>query len=187
VKTNWFGFTISWATSIPVVVEACTSLANPIWSPVHTNTLTGGSSYFSDPEWANYPARFYRLRSPWGAGVAIGHLWAPQPELRTSRASTAKPHRCSRRKPCQTAETRRARRPAILSRNNSVRNGERARLACCQRRPAVGLAFPLTTHRLVLQPVERKFAAGRRKPHAGGMCSPLATAWTRLSNLEIRH
>ncbi len=64
VQTNGFGFIISWATNIPVVVEACADLANPIWSPVGTNTLTGGSSYFSDPQWTNYSARFYRLRSP---------------------------------------------------------------------------------------------------------------------------
>ena len=64
VQTNGFGFIISWATNIPVVVEACTNLANPAWSPVGTNTLTDGSSYFSDPQWTNYPARFYRLRSP---------------------------------------------------------------------------------------------------------------------------
>ena len=64
VQTNGFGFTISWATNISVVVEAGTDLANPIWSPVETNTLTGGSSYFSDPQWTNYPGRFYRLRSP---------------------------------------------------------------------------------------------------------------------------
>jgi hypothetical protein len=64
VQTNGFGFIISWATNIPVVVEASTDLANPNWSPVATNTLTGGSAYFSDPQWANYPVRFYRLRSP---------------------------------------------------------------------------------------------------------------------------
>ncbi len=63
VHTNGFGFTIFWATNIPVVVEACTSLANHGWSPVATNTLTNGASYFSDPDWTNYPARFYRLRS----------------------------------------------------------------------------------------------------------------------------
>jgi hypothetical protein len=63
-QTNGFGFIISWATNLSVVVEACTNLANPIWSPVGTNTLTGGSSYFSDPQWTNHPARFYRLRSP---------------------------------------------------------------------------------------------------------------------------
>jgi hypothetical protein len=64
VQTNQFGFTIWWATNVPVVVEACTNLANPAWNPVATNPLTGGSSYFSDPRWTNYPARFYRLRSP---------------------------------------------------------------------------------------------------------------------------
>jgi hypothetical protein len=64
VQTNRFGFIISWATNVPVVVEACTNLANPIWSPLQTNTLTNGSLYFNDPEWTNYPARLYRLRSP---------------------------------------------------------------------------------------------------------------------------
>jgi hypothetical protein len=64
VQTNGFGFIISWATNISVVVEACTDLASPIWSPVRTNTHTGGWSYFSDPQWTNHSARFYRLRSP---------------------------------------------------------------------------------------------------------------------------
>jgi hypothetical protein len=64
VQTNCFGFTISWATNTPVVVEACTNLADPDWQPVQTNTLTTGSSYFNDPQWTNYPSRFYRLRSP---------------------------------------------------------------------------------------------------------------------------
>lgn len=64
VRTNRFGFNINWASGQTVVVEACTNLANPAWSPVGTNTLTVGSSYFSEPQWTNYPARFYRLRSP---------------------------------------------------------------------------------------------------------------------------
>lgn len=64
VRTNNFGFTISWATNVPVVVEACTNLVSAVWSPVATNTLTSGTSYFSDPVWTNYPDRFYRLRSP---------------------------------------------------------------------------------------------------------------------------
>jgi hypothetical protein len=64
VRTNRFDFTISWATNITVVVEACTNLANPVWSPVATNALTGGVSYFSDTHWTNFPNRFYRLRSP---------------------------------------------------------------------------------------------------------------------------
>jgi hypothetical protein len=63
VRTNRFGFTISWATNIPVVVEAC-SMTNPTWAPLQTNTLTGGTCYFSDPQWTNYPVRCYCLRSP---------------------------------------------------------------------------------------------------------------------------
>ena len=64
VRTNQFGFTITAASGLSVVVEASTNLANPTWLPLATNTLTGGSSYFSDPQWTNYPARFYRLRLP---------------------------------------------------------------------------------------------------------------------------
>ena len=62
VQANQFGFTITGTSNLVIVVEACTDLANPVWSPLGTNTLTGGSSYFSDPQWTNYPARFYRMR-----------------------------------------------------------------------------------------------------------------------------
>jgi hypothetical protein len=64
VLSNQFGFTIAGNSGLVIVVEACADLANPSWPPLQTNTLTGGSSYFSDPQWANYPSRFYRLRSP---------------------------------------------------------------------------------------------------------------------------
>ena len=64
IRTNEFGFNIRWATGMTVLVEACTDLVNPAWDPVATNTLTGGTSYFSEPLWPNSPARFYRLRSP---------------------------------------------------------------------------------------------------------------------------
>ena len=64
VRTNQFGFNIRWASDKVVVVEASPNLSNPVWTPVSTNTLTGGSSYFSDPQWTNHPTRFYRLRSP---------------------------------------------------------------------------------------------------------------------------
>jgi len=62
VRSNHFGFTISWATNASVVVEACTNLTNPVWLPVSTNTLVSGTSYFSDPQPANLPGRFYRLK-----------------------------------------------------------------------------------------------------------------------------
>jgi hypothetical protein len=64
VRANGFGFNITGTTNIPVVVEACTNLANPIWIPLQTCTLTNGSIHFSDPGWTNYRGRFYRLRSP---------------------------------------------------------------------------------------------------------------------------
>ena len=64
VRTNQSRFNINTASGLAIVVEACTNLANPAWSPVRTNTLIGGWSYFSDPQWKNYPARLFRLRSP---------------------------------------------------------------------------------------------------------------------------
>jgi hypothetical protein len=64
LQTKQFGFSINWASGMVVVVEACTNFTNPVWLPVQTNTLIGGSCCFSDPAWTNYPGRFYRLRSP---------------------------------------------------------------------------------------------------------------------------
>jgi hypothetical protein len=64
VLSNRFGFTISWASNASVVVEACTNLASPAWYPLQTNTLTGDSFYFSDPDWTNHLGCFYRLRLP---------------------------------------------------------------------------------------------------------------------------
>jgi hypothetical protein len=64
VRSNRFGFTITGTSGIAVVVEACADLAHPAWSPVGTNTLAGGLSYFSDAQWKSYPSRFYRLRAP---------------------------------------------------------------------------------------------------------------------------
>ena len=61
-QTDEFGFTISWAKNVPVVVEACTDLTNPNWSPVATNKLAGGKSDFRDPAWRAQSTRFYRLR-----------------------------------------------------------------------------------------------------------------------------
>jgi BspA type Leucine rich repeat region (6 copies) len=59
-----FGFNITGPTNATIVVEASTNLVHPIWIPVGTNFLTGGSSRFSDPDWTNYPGRFYRLSLP---------------------------------------------------------------------------------------------------------------------------
>ena len=47
-----------------MVIEAATNLAQPIWTPLQTNTLTDDVFHFTDPQWTNQPARFYRLRAP---------------------------------------------------------------------------------------------------------------------------
>lgn len=64
VQANRFGFDISGNTNVFVVVEATTNLTTPDWSVAGTVTLTGDTFYFIDPLWTNYPARFYRLRTP---------------------------------------------------------------------------------------------------------------------------
>ena len=63
VRTNRFGFNITGTANIPIMVEACTNLGGP-WVPLQTCTVTNGSIFFSDPQWTNFPGRFYRIRSP---------------------------------------------------------------------------------------------------------------------------
>ena len=74
IQPGGFGFTISWATNASVVVEAATNLANPVWIPVSTSPLTSGTSYFSDPQWTNYPVRFYRVTSAFTVGGTLTGL-----------------------------------------------------------------------------------------------------------------
>lgn len=64
INASGFNFSVSWATNRSVVIESCANLANPVWQPIHTNTLVDGSFHFSDPAWTNYPARYYRILSP---------------------------------------------------------------------------------------------------------------------------
>jgi hypothetical protein len=64
VRTNHVGFNITGTSNLVIVMEACTNLANPVWSPLQTITLTGSPAYFSDPNWTNYPSRFYGLGVP---------------------------------------------------------------------------------------------------------------------------
>ena len=64
VQHNRFGFNITGTPDIPLVVEASTDLAARSWVALQSCTLTNGLIYFSDPQWTNYPGRFYRVRSP---------------------------------------------------------------------------------------------------------------------------
>jgi hypothetical protein len=62
--SDQFGITITGTANIPILVEACTNLASASWTSLQSCTITNGSIYFSDPQWTNYPRRFYRIRSP---------------------------------------------------------------------------------------------------------------------------
>jgi hypothetical protein len=64
VISNQFVFKITGTTNIPIVVEACSNLANSVWTPLQSLTLTNGSYYFSEPLPSNDSARFYRISSP---------------------------------------------------------------------------------------------------------------------------
>ncbi|MGP8200174.1 MAG: leucine-rich repeat domain-containing protein [Limisphaerales bacterium] len=65
ISNNQFAFNISngSTTSIPIAVEACTNLCNPIWIPL-TNVMLTTTFYFSDPQWTNYKVRYYGLGFP---------------------------------------------------------------------------------------------------------------------------
>jgi hypothetical protein len=63
VQNNQFGFNITGTTNIPIVVEASTSLASPVWIPLQSLTLTNGSYYFSEPLQTNSSGRYYRIGS----------------------------------------------------------------------------------------------------------------------------
>ena len=62
--SNRFGFNINWTSGRVVVVDACTNLNNPVWTPLQTNTLGANPVYFGDSKWTNYLGRFYRIRAP---------------------------------------------------------------------------------------------------------------------------
>jgi hypothetical protein len=64
IRSNQFGFNITGTTNIPIVVEACANLANPVWTPLQTLTLTNGLFYFSEPVQTNSSGRYYRISSP---------------------------------------------------------------------------------------------------------------------------
>jgi hypothetical protein len=64
VSTNQFGFNIVWMSGQEIVVEANDSLTNSTWQPILTNMLSTDTLYFSDEQWTNYPARFYRITMP---------------------------------------------------------------------------------------------------------------------------
>ncbi len=64
LRSNQFGFNITGGANIPIVVEACTNLARPAWTPLQRLNLTNGLYYFSEPSQKNPSGRYYRISSP---------------------------------------------------------------------------------------------------------------------------
>jgi hypothetical protein len=58
-----FGFTLSAAAQVPVVIEACSDPAVGDWTVIDAVVCdTDGIAHFSDPEAADAPSRIYRFR-----------------------------------------------------------------------------------------------------------------------------
>ena len=53
-----FSFTVTGVSNQIIVIQASTNFLN--WQPIWTNTLSGNGTNFTDPQWTNYPCRFYR-------------------------------------------------------------------------------------------------------------------------------
>jgi hypothetical protein len=64
ISNNQFGFNITGTTNIPIMVEACTNLANAAWTPLLSLNLANGLFYFSEPVQTNNAGRYYRISFP---------------------------------------------------------------------------------------------------------------------------
>jgi hypothetical protein len=62
--SNQFGFNITGTSNDPVLLQACTNLSSPVWTPLTNVNLTNGSFYFSEPVQSNAASRFYRVCFP---------------------------------------------------------------------------------------------------------------------------
>ena len=60
VRSNRFGFNVGGSSGSTVVVEGSTDLTG--WTPIATNVLASSALFFSDPDWASFSNRFYRVR-----------------------------------------------------------------------------------------------------------------------------
>lgn len=59
-----FPFSINSATDQSYIIEACTDLLNPVWVSIGSAPTVLGSGTFVDLDRTNFPARFYRVRTP---------------------------------------------------------------------------------------------------------------------------
>jgi BspA type Leucine rich repeat region (6 copies) len=64
VQNGQFSMLFVGPLNVTVVLEACTNLANPTWTPLQTNTLANGAFTFSEPVQTNVCGRYYRVTTP---------------------------------------------------------------------------------------------------------------------------
>ncbi len=76
VQSNQFGFNFTGTSGLVVIVQGSLSLEQPVWYPLATKTLAGGTTYFRDPFWFHFPARFYRLQTSGYDGYPVSQ-WNP--------------------------------------------------------------------------------------------------------------
>jgi hypothetical protein len=63
-RNGQFGFNITGPQNTTAIIQSCTNLAQPVWVPLQSMTLTNGLVHFSEPLQSNSPARFYRIGAP---------------------------------------------------------------------------------------------------------------------------
>jgi hypothetical protein len=63
-SNNQFGFNITGTPNIPIAVQVCNDLSNPVWSSLQTLSLTNGLVYFSDTTQTSGMGRYYKISSP---------------------------------------------------------------------------------------------------------------------------
>jgi uncharacterized delta-60 repeat protein len=70
-----FGFTLSGPPGLVAIIEASSNLV--AWAPIQTHPVINGQVYFTDPQSAAFPKRFYRARFAYGASAQLS-LQCPQ-------------------------------------------------------------------------------------------------------------
>jgi uncharacterized repeat protein (TIGR03803 family) len=64
MQSNAFGFDFIGISNQTAIIEFCTNVAQPVWSPLQTNSLTGSPQYFFDDTFGRNAGCFYRIHSP---------------------------------------------------------------------------------------------------------------------------
>ncbi|HMP81615.1 MAG TPA: DUF4082 domain-containing protein [Verrucomicrobiota bacterium] len=59
-----FGFTVTGPEEQVFIIEKCTNLSAPVWTPIATNVISGGTFDFSDLRRDDTPNCYYRIRTP---------------------------------------------------------------------------------------------------------------------------